>query len=938
MDFTLQLKLNKNEWNSIETPVSKEESEILQLILDGYQDPTVKLNKNKSFIQLLKIDTTNKKSVNDYNVYFFHEYFNKVIDVIGSGFVNKIPISTSSLFISIKKWINENVPKLNSIKMKKADLIRIEHLTKNINKFINVSQKDRSEAKGDCCFDFSNISEDEVIISCSREIPFEYILLKLIQQYVYYVHSPSLRSGEALKHTFYLYTLLQLKKNNISFLNEYLLSLVNHIILLHCTSTGQDSHEQSAGKIDLLYSEANLIDSIIHHGYHFIEKNGYLLKYEDMTLFSHQNKLFSIFRLPTTPSNSNPNTVYFNKKVTPKLVLYTAPTGTGKTLSPIGLSQQYRIIFVCVARHVGLSLAKSAVSVGKKIAFAFGCESASDIRLHYLAAVNYTVNKKSGGIGKVDNSCGNNVEIIICDVMSYLIAMYYMLSFNPEQNIITYWDEPTITMDYETHPLHEVIHRNWEENKISKVVLSSATLPSKNEIHQTITDFQLKFANAEIYHVSSHDCKKSISLLDKDNNVVLPHSLFKEQSALLMSIENCEKNKTLLRYFDLRKVVEFIELVIPKLEPIYKPSNYFENVSQITMETIKLYYLFLLKKALEHIPNFLTEVAASPERSERKLVETPENNEPYKGVLLTTTDAHTLTDGPTIYIADDVDKLANFFIKHTKIPSSVIEDITTKIKENESYQSHIDVLEKNIQDLLGKDSNKEKKMKKIDKDDILNGQNKEVAKLKIDIENISSLIKMVNLNAKYIPNTIQHQQIWSPLTDPNKEESSKPFFPYIEESIVKKILSIESPKISASNDKDNNGTASSQNVEKILNNMKILLLLGIGVFTDRFRNDEYMEIMKQLASQQKLYLIIAQSDYIYGTNYQFCHAFISKDLTQNMTSQKIIQAIGRVGRGKLQQSYTVRFRCNALLEKLFLPIETANNNEANNMNKLFSSS
>ena len=32
-----------------------------------------------------------------------------------------------------------------------------------------------------------------------------------------------------------------------------------------------------------------------------------------------------------------------------------------------------------------------------------------------------------------------------------------------------------------------------------------------------------------------------------------------------------------------------------------------------------------------------------------------------------------------------------------------------------------------------------------------------------------------------------------------------------------------------------------------------------------------MDIMKKLAEEQKLYLIIASSDYIYGTNYQFCH-------------------------------------------------------------------
>ena len=74
--------------------------------------------------------------------------------------------------------------------------------------------------------------------------------------------------------------------------------------------------------------------------------------------------------------------------------------------------------------------------------------------------------------------------------------------------------------------------------------------------------------------------------------------------------------------------------------------------------------------------------------------------------------------------------------------------------------------------------------------------------------------------------------------------------------------------------------------------------------------------MKKLAQEQKLFLIIASTDYIYGTNYQFCHGYIGKDLAQ-MSEEKCIQAMGRVGRNKLQQDYSIRFRDNALLEKLF---------------------
>jgi hypothetical protein len=63
-----------------------------------------------------------------------------------------------------------------------------------------------------------------------------------------------------------------------------------------------------------------------------------------------------------------------------------------------------------------LALARSAISISKKIAFAFGCSTAEDVRLHYFAATDYTTNKRSGQIQKVDNSVGDKVEIMICDI------------------------------------------------------------------------------------------------------------------------------------------------------------------------------------------------------------------------------------------------------------------------------------------------------------------------------------------------------------------------------------------------------------------------------------------------------------------------------------------------------------------------------------------
>ena len=71
-------------------------------------------------------------------------------------------------------------------------------------------------------------------------------------------------------------------------------------------------------------------------------------------------------------------------------------------------------------RDVGLALAKAAISMGRKVAFAFGCSDAEGIRLHYGAAKDFTRDRRSGAIRRVDNSVGDRVEIIISDLKSYI--------------------------------------------------------------------------------------------------------------------------------------------------------------------------------------------------------------------------------------------------------------------------------------------------------------------------------------------------------------------------------------------------------------------------------------------------------------------------------------------------------------------------------------
>jgi hypothetical protein len=701
--------------------------------------------------------------------------------------------------------------------------------------------------------DIARLNNMDKNIHKQKERIYEFTLLKFCSFIIEDISKKTKKN-----YPFYTYTLVQLQKSNITNSNQYVQKFVEFIIdTIRCMIP-------------------SICRDIFNDSYNIIEKNHYILKYEDNALYEHQKKLFQTFKSS------------FDKKL---LVLYTSATGSGKTVSPIGLSIGNRIIYICAARHVGLALAKSSISMGKCVAFAFGCESVDDIRLHYNSAVEFTKNKKSGSIAKVDNSDGSKVQIMICDIGSYLLAMNYMLVFNDEKNMILYWDEPTISLDKNEHPLHEIISKNWHENKISKVVLSCATLPKEPEIRDTLDYFRTKFDGAEIIHISSHDCKKTISLLDSNGKCVLPHLLFENYDDLQRSIAHCFNNLSLLRYFDLRELVRFVTYVDVIIPEQYKIQNYFTTMTDITMNSIKIYYLTLFKHIQRDSWKGIYEHMITT-------LNTQYNTN--GGTLLTTEDAHTLTDGPTIFIVEDVSKIGKFYIQTSKIPTTVFNGIMEKIGINNKIQHKMGQLMRSLDDTLGKESDKDNK---VNNDRL----NPDVKKIMDEIETCRLEIQMVAMDSVYVPNTLQHQRTWLP-TDKKIVENA--FVPIIEETVVREIMALD-----------------------IDNQLQLLLLLGIGVFDITNKNVSYMEIMKRLSTEQKLFLIIASSDYIYGTNYQLCHGILGKDLN-DMTQQKTIQALGRIGRGNIQQEYTVRFRNDSLLKKLFIPCEI--NIEADNMTKLLS--
>lgn len=800
-----QRKLTRDEWNSIEKPITKDELRVVQLIKDGYSNVQIKRNTTLTIIVLLKVSSSD-----EIEKFIFTHYIQKELIAV--------------LEHSIKKPFAYRHETEGKTRIRSCDRIRFGNTDSQI-----------QQTKGKL---------------------FEFILLDIL--------NTTLKQREKTHPTWVdgLFTLTTLLTYNIHTCN---------IIL----------HRKLKDICDVLVKECNMRD-VLYRSKNIIEENPYLLKYADEQLYNHQKKLFKQFK---------------QAEGRPQLILYIAPTGTGKTLTPLGLAQQFKVIFVCAARHVGLSLANYAISSGNKVAFAFGCNDAKDIRLHYHAAKDYTKDWRSGAIRKVDNSVGDCVEIIICDIQSYLPAMHYMCAFNPPENIVTYWDEPTISLDYEDHPCHAIIHNNWSENIIPNVVLSSATLPQREEMTNTIQDFISRFEHAEVTSIISYDCKKTIPLINKQGFVEAPHYMYEEYRKIKECADYCLKNLTLLRYIDLDCCVEFIKIINEEFKPsILFDSFYideqFTSLETIDMFTVKTYYLQLTK----HI---------DPEDWQiiRKRLLQHRRQKHTSNILVTTCDAQTLTDGPTIFLANDVNKIALFYLQRANIPENVINSIHKKIQFNSVVTCKIAVKEKTLEDLTAKDEElgNDKKLSDIHRGTA------EVKKLRNEINELQKCILTVSLPEKYIPNMCEHLNLYGA----DCKHRERVFKPSITEEDVEFIMLIDD----------------------IEDTWKLLLLMGIGVFA-LHTSARYMEIMKQLAREQKLYLIIASTDFIYGTNYQFCHGYISTDL-EDISQEKTIQALGRVGRNKIQQDYSVRFRNDNIIYKLFQ--HNADKPEVANMARLFNS-
>ena len=216
---------------------------------------------------------------------------------------------------------------------------------------------------------------------------------------------------------------------------------------------------------------------------------------------------------------------------------------------------------------------------------------------------------------------------------------------------------------------------------------------------------------------------------------------------MLACVEHCENYKTILRYFDLNEIVKFLIYVNDEKyisNERYFIDRYFSSIQEVNMYNLKNYYLLVLKN--------LEEDKWTTIYNHFKLKTDKEYD---SNAYFITKDAYTLTDGPSIFLAEDINKIAKFCLQQAKIPSQIMKEIIESIEYNNKVNEEIDKQDKLFEDGTVDISEDSKKMIK----DRLTPEMKQIRK---KLEDLRNSIKSIELNDLFIPNRKEHISKWTP--------------------------------------------------------------------------------------------------------------------------------------------------------------------------------
>ena len=165
MDLS-QTKLTKNEWTSIETPVSDDEKKVLRLIMDGWTQPELCRNDTQSLLVHLKIDTSPEM-----DMYLFKTQFEPAI--LAMITLPSKPVSSGS-----KK--SSSASALTSLP---SIFVPLSAYVSPIRQWLDGMKKGKTKQPNSR--DIIRIQNTSTVIQTNKHAIFEFVLLDFIKSLVF---------------------------------------------------------------------------------------------------------------------------------------------------------------------------------------------------------------------------------------------------------------------------------------------------------------------------------------------------------------------------------------------------------------------------------------------------------------------------------------------------------------------------------------------------------------------------------------------------------------------------------------------------------------------------------------------------------------------------------------------------------------------------------
>jgi hypothetical protein len=250
-------------------------------------------------------------------------------------------------------------------------------------------------------------------------------------------------------------------------------------------------------------------------------------------------------------------------------------------------------------------------------------------------------------------------------------------------------------------------------------------------------------------------------------------------------------------------------------------------------------------------------------------------------MLFTQKDARVFETGPCLYMTSNTAVVCRYCLESASIPPQMLSTLRANLAHNQKILAEVAVKTKQMEDKNRADEKKEKKMAE--------GRDKpEVKLLKEEIKRLTAALKPVNLPESYIPNTEAHKRRFG---------NTAGFCSNIDADAAATVLAIEG----------------------LPDNYSILFLMGIGVMSHA--HPQYLALVKSMLDENRLFMVVADQDFLWGTNFDFRYMIVAADLCANgvhkLTPDMLQQMLGRVGRNG--QNATVYSRIPNIGQLLFCP-------------------